>query len=610
MTNRLKYLQDTFKIGYEAFEDSRNEALTVMDLYHNRHYTRDQLNVLETRGQPKETFNIVKLFTRMLIGYYSTVVNTVKVAPKHTEDVVTAAILDDLTTYVFDSNNFNGEGDKLKQDLLLTGLLAAYVDVEELEERDQFGRPKYKINISHVPAMEVVLDPMSMLDDYSDARFIHRFKWLSEEVFIEKFGRDKLEKVNAYENSLNIKEAEYEHRHNTRAIGKFKIHNNYLVVHSVSKDEAGKSYSTFWCGDEELDDKEITYKEVKNPYRIQKLHTSNRVEHYGIFREVIQTQYAINQALLKIQLMVNTQKAFIENGAVDNLDEFTNQFNRVNAIIPVKKLAGIRIDSLSREVLDQYTIIDKSLDRIQRILSINDSFLGMAYASDSGAKVKLQQNASMVALRYATAKVEQFYRLLGIDVVSLIKQYFTYYDVLRIADVNNSQKWIEINKPLQVATGRILPNGQPEMRMVFEEVKDPASGKAVKRDDGTIVVAPIPTRDTEIAFTDADISVESVSYNDEEEKNQTILDSFLNGPAGNMLSQINPVGYFRISALAVKNLKSKYSPDIAAILEETAAMVQGSQGAQQAMQAGQLEGQMSQDQATNQLSGRPSQGGR
>lgn len=606
----IENLQDTFKIGYEAFEASRNEALNVMDLYHNRHYTSDQLNKLEERGQPKETFNIVKMFTRMLIGYYSTVVNTVKVAPKHTEDVITAAIIDDLTTYVFDSNNFTSEGDKLKQDFLLTGLMVAYVDVVKLKERDEFGRPKHKISINHVPAMEVILDPMSRLDDYSDARYIHRYKWVSEDAFIKQFGKAKLQEVDAYQNHLNITEADYEYTFNTKATGKYKIHDNYLIVHTNISDDNGKAWSVFWCGDVILDKKEITYKEVKSSYRVQKLHNSNRVEHYGIFREVIESQHAINQALIKIQLMVNTQKAFVEDGSVANIDDFTNQFNRVNAIIPVKRLAGIRVENLTREVMDQYTVIDKALDRIQRILSINDSFLGMAYASDSGAKVKLQQNASMVALRYATAKVEQFYRLLGIDVVSLIKQYFTAHDVVRIADVNNATRWVEINKPLQVPTGNIDPQtGLPEMRYVFEEVRDPASGEILV-ENNNIIMAPIPTLSTEITFTDADISVESVSYNDEEEKNQVILDSFVNGPVGNLLSQVNPVGYFKIAGLSVKNLKSKYSPDIVAILDETSAMLQSNQQAQEAMQQGELDGQMPQGQAMNNMGGRPSQGGR
>ncbi len=606
----IETLKDSFQLGHDSFEESRKEALKVMDLYHNRHYTDAQLAILNTRGQPAETFNVIKMFGRMLLGYYSTVINTIKVNPAQFDDIQTAAILHDLVNQTFRVNNFVSEGDKIKLDCILTGLMCSYVNVSKTGETDEFGRPKYKIEINHIPAMEIVMDPMSRLDDYSDARYIHRFKWMAKEQVIKQFGKEKTAKLQEYDNHVNIDEAEFEYTYNIRFQGRYRQYENYLVVHTIITDDKDKTWSIFWSGDYILSKKEITYKEVKNPYRVQKLNTSNKVEHYGIFREVIETQNAMNQALIKIQTMVNTQKAFVETTAVDNIANFTNQFNRVNAVIPVKNLAGIKIENLTREVLDQYTIIDKALDRIQRVLGINDSFLGMAYASDSGTKVKLQQNASVVALRYVTSKVESFYRLLGWDIMNLIKQYYTAHDVLRIADTYEGQKWLEINQPLMIPTGNINPQtGQPEMRPVYEEVLDPETQEPIVSEDGSIVMAPIPTRGTEIAFTKADIEVDTVAYNDEDERNQVMIEQFLNGPIGNMLSQINPVGYFKASELSIKNIKSKYSMEIGAILNETAQMLGGNPQMQQQMQQGQVAGQQSTQQAINQQGGRPSQGG-
>ena len=605
----IETLKDSFQLGHDSFEESRKEALKVMDLYHNRHYTDAQLAILNTRGQPAETFNVIKMFGRMLLGYYSTVINTIKVNPAQFDDIQTAAILHDLVNQTFRVNNFVSEGDKIKLDCILTGLMCSYVNVSKTGETDEFGRPKYKIEINHIPAMEIVMDPMSRLDDYSDARYIHRFKWMAKEQVIKQFGKEKTAKLQEYDNHVNIDEAEFEYTYNIKFQGRYRQYENYLVVHTIITDDKDKTWSIFWSGDYILSKKEITYKEVKNPYRVQKLNTSNKVEHYGIFREVIETQNAMNQALIKIQTMVNTQKAFVETTAVDNIANFTNQFNRVNAVIPVKNLAGIKIENLTREVLDQYTIIDKALDRIQRVLGINDSFLGMAYASDSGTKVKLQQNASVVALRYVTSKVESFYRLLGWDIMNLIKQYYTAHDVLRIADTYEGQKWLEINQPLMIPTGNINPQtGQPEMRPVYEEVLDPETQEPIVSEDGSIVMAPIPTRGTEIAFTKADIEVDTVAYNDEDERNQVMIEQFLNGPIGNMLSQINPVGYFKASELSIKNIKSKYSMEIGAILNETAQMLGGNPQMQQQMQQGQVAGQQSSQQAINQQGGRPSQG--
>lgn len=606
----IETLKDTFKIGYEAYEESREEAMLVMDYFHNRQYTDEQLNTLSRRGQPAETFNVIKLFSRLLIGYYSTVVNTVRVTPQQPDDIYTASILGDLVDYTFRVNNFASEGDKIKFDGILTGLMCAYQDVVDTGKKDEFGRPKYEIKTNHVPVLEIVLDPMSRLEDYSDARFIHRYKWVSSEAAIKQFGKTKVDKLDSYFNHLHIDSAEFSYTYNNQFHGNYKVFDNYLIVHTIIEDDNGKTWSVFWCGDYILDKKEITYKEVKFPYRVHRVHTSNRTEYYGIFREIMASQDAINQALIKIQLMVNTQKALIQTGAVEDVDDFIDRFNRVNSVIQVNDLSGIKIENLTREVLDQYTVIDKALDRIQRTLSINDSFLGMAYASDSGSKVKLQQNAAMIGLRYLTSRIEQFYRLLGWDIVNLIKQYYTSHDVIRVADAYEANKWIEINRPAMVpilgkdGNPSIDPNtGMPLMRPVFEEVMDPASNKPLVDEYGNRVMAPIPTKDTEIAFTQADIDVASISYNDEDEKTQVVLEQFINGPLGNMLMQVDPVGYFAAGSLAVKNTKTKYSPDLSRILDMAAQKLGGNPMMQQQMQQGQMAGQMSQAQAMNQQSG-------
>ena len=584
MQTDIKTLQDTFKVGYEAFQASREEAREIVNMFHNRQYTESQLAVLANRGQPAETFNIIKMFGRLVLGYYSSVINTVVAQPVQEDDIITAAVINDMIDYTLRENNFENEGDKIKLDGLLSGLMAAYTVVVPTGEKDEFGRPQYRIEIQHVPSEELVLDPMSRKEDYSDSRFLHRFKWLDQSTCVRLFGKAKVDELESMFNHLNIPEADFAYIYNQEFTGHYKTFDNYLIVHTIITDDKGVVWSIFWSGDKELSKKKISYKDVKSPYRVQRVQSSNIPEYYGIFKDVKETQKAINQALIKIQLMVNTQKAFVEEGAVENLATFTDQFNRVNAVIQVTSLAGIKVENLTREVLDQYTIIDKAMDRIQRVLSINDSFLGMAYASDSGSKVKLQQNQSIIALSYFTNRLKQFYRLLGWDILNLFKQYFTASQVFRISDQYEGSKWIEINKPLQVPSGEVDPQtGQPIMRMVFEEMTDPESGKPMYDSDGYILVAPIPTMESEIKFTKADIEVTSVAYNDETEKNQLMLDSVLNGGIGQMLSTVYPVGYFKAAALSVKNIKAKFSPDIANIINEASQMLQGNPQAQAAV---------------------------
>lgn len=579
----VKYLKDTFKIGYEAYEESRTEAKELWNMYHNRHYTVDQLAVLANRGQPAETFNVIKLYTRVLLGYYSTVINSIQAFPVRPEDVMSSSVLNDTISYVLRENSFMSEGEKVKLSGIISGLMCTYQDVLDTGERDEYGRPITEITVEHVPEFEIVLDPSSRKDDYSDARYIHRFRWVNEMEVERLFGRSKVDKLIEHYNFTTMPDAEFAIDGRKEETGFYKTHDNFLIVHSIVNDVDGKTWSIFWNDDVVLAKKEVTFKDAL-PYRVVKVHTSDQAEYYGIFREIKETQKAINQALIKLQLMVNTQKAFVEEGAIDNLASFTNAFNRVSAVIPVKSLAGIRIENLAHEVLEQYAIIDKALDRVQRILGINDSFLGMAYASDSGRKVKLQQNAAMISLRYLTGRIETFYKFLGWDVTNLIKQYYQAHRILRITDQASGDRWVEINKPMESFQGQLDATGQPIMETEWEEVIDPATNEPMVDEDGNYVIAPIPEPDTELAFTKVSIEIASNAYNDEDEKSQLMLEQVLAGAVGQMLAQVNPAGFFKAAGLSMKSMKTKHSPEIAAIMEQTAMMLGGDPAQQQQAQ--------------------------
>lgn len=587
MKPTIENLQDSFRIGYENFKSSRVEAEEVMELYHNRQYSEAHRRILERRGQPQETFNVIKMFSRMFLGYLSSVINEVKVVPRQQQDIYTAAVLNDLVNYTFQTNNFIAEAQKVKLDGILTGLMCVYENVRRTGELDRFGRPLYEITLEHIPSNEIILDPHSRKEDYSDAKFVHRYRWISKEDFELNFGKSKLDQLSANMNETDAPEADLHQTFNTSFEGKYKHHDNYLVVHTIMKDvEKGRnvSYSVFWCGDVILNKQKISYDKVAFPYRIQKLQYSTKAEYYGLFREIIETQKSINQAILKIQTMVNSKMIFVEKGSVDNLQNFTDAVNKVNAVIPVNNLNGVRAENQIKDIREQYGIIDNALARIKQLLSINDSFLGISYPSESGRKVQLQQQASVIALKYLTSNIESFYRLLGEDIMYLIQQFYTAEQVFNIADEYAGQRFLTINQPIQrldPRTGQPMVDAQGEPVYLMAEVFD-KDGNVKEDTEGRILMEPVPTRDSEIAFTKADIIVESVAYNDDLTQNQQLLLEVLNGNMGQFIQNTNPAGYAHMASLAMKNMKARVSPELADIFAQTAQMIQASQ--QQMMQ--------------------------
>ena len=565
----IEYLNATFNQSYTEFAESRDKAYDIWEMYHNRQYTCAQTELLTELGQPKQTFNIIKLFARQLLGYYSTIDNTTIAEPVQQNDVNTASIITDVFEHI-DNNMYNKAIlAQAKLDGILSGLFSIYTYVKPKTIRneivkDKWGRIVYDIYKEHVPSSEILLDPSSKAIDGSDARYTHRFRWIKYDSLVELFGKAKAEKIaDNYNTGVTYTTPEpYNYKHSFT--GGFKELDNYLIVHSIVKDTKGRTFSIYWTGDTIIEKTDITHSNINNPYVVIKLSDSFKPEYYGVFNDVYNSQHAINQALLQIQYLVNTNRVLVEEDAVRDIEEFKSAYKKVNAIVQVESLEGIRIDKLSAEIQQQYITIDKNLDHIQRVLGINDSFLGMAFASDSGRKVKLQQNATVVGLNYIDIKLEVFNVQIARNCLQYIKDYYHANRLLRLTDEFNQTVYREINVPL------INPmTGEP----IYDVAIDPRTGKEQLDDLGQPILVPLNTPDSDHWFDELDIRVVSVPYNDEDQQNQQIIDTILNGTPGQMLMQVNPKGYAQLVAFNLRMTKTRYSQKLAQVFDETANML-------------------------------------
>jgi len=573
-TTLLHLCKDTYEISYNELEDSINEGRCMLDYYHNDQWTNNQLRVLTSRGQPAETFNVVKMLTHAMVGYFDTVANQISIEPRHMNSSTSAMIVNDAVQYIQDTNDYETLRRKLQIDSLLTGLCVTYETVVDTGKTDNYGRPIYDISIERVPSWQVRIDPMSKRDDYEDARYIHRYKWLPEEEVIRLWGKAKLEEITAYYNALDgDTTADWWEEYSSEAVGKYRQWNNYQVVHSVVKYK-NKIYECLWSGETLLEKKVVSFKKVPFPYRPIKLFEPVKAGYYGAFREIAETQLAINQAIIQIQQLINTSKAFVEKSAVENLDDFKKTFNTVNAVVTVTDLDGIRVEDMSKDIAAQYSIINEALTRIKSVLGINDSFLGQAFASDSGRKVGMQKQSSASQLSVLTDRVKYQHKMVGWDIVNLIQQYWTAERLIAVSDPVNGLRYAMVNKPLLMPNGEIDPKtGQPKMTPIFEPEEDPATGKYLKDKDGAIILTPLNDPDTDVKYAEVQLKVIATNTNNAEERNQLLLETVVNGPIGQALLQMNPAGYMQTAAMMIQESGTKNSPAIAKILNTTAAMV-------------------------------------
>ncbi len=566
----LMACRDAYKISNEAYEDCILEGQEVIDLYHNRQYTSAQLAKLFEQGSPPETFNVIKMMANAMIGYMDTILSTINIEPRYRSSAATALLMNDVVSYILDDNDFDTMNKKVKLDGILTGLMVIYEEVIPTGKYDDYGREVNEIKLSHIPSWQVRTDPMSRLDNYEDAKFVHHFKWIREAELIEMFGAKKIKGLTEYYNFLDgDPQADYDREYTSgQEEGRYKSYNNYLIIKTIIKHK-GKTWSVIWNDEYILEKQDISDNEVWNPYRVTKMSDSDISEYYGPFRDITETQKAINQALIQIQLLVNTSKAFVEDNAVDNMEEFKELFNRVNSVIPVLDLQGIRVEDMSRDVASQYAIIDQALIRIKAVLGINDSFLGQSFASDSGRKVAMQTQSSASQLTTVTDRVKFMFKMVGEDIVKNVKQFYQAEQIFTIAEPLNAKHYIEVNKAIKMPTGEVTQEGDMVTSLVWveDEGKD---GKPKQDKDGAYLMRPLTEADTTLEFADVKLKIVVTNAHNADERNQLLMETFVNGPAGQIVMQTNPAGYLRTLAMQVSEFGTKHSLEIARLLMETA----------------------------------------
>ena len=207
---------------------------------------------------------------------------------------------------------------------------------------------------------------------------------------------------------------------------------------------------------------------------------------------------------------------------------------------------------MSLDIGQQYLIIDKALQRIKQVLHINDSFLGQAFASDSGKKVSLQKGSAMMALRYLTTKLDILYRTIGLDLLSLMRQYMTaQFEVDQTEDITQKVNWTKLNQPIMMLDDS--GQEQPAYEMIM--------GK--KGPEKRLMNDP----DYSLMFDRLDIKLQSVSYEDATDADKLLIQGTLDSGAGQMLAQTQPGHYFMIASLLASQTKTIHSAEIAAIFK-------------------------------------------
>jgi len=556
--------QEQLKTSLEIYSDAIAVGQTVKRYMEGNHYTQQQIAELASMRRVPESYNVLLRTKRLLTGYFDEVVTTAIAKALKPDETVSSLLHNEMYAYTKRISKWDSKRSALIDDLITTGLCVPSIEVVQTEEVDNLGRAIYDIKIHHKDPKHYLLDAKSREPDYSDAKYIHEWAWISNDDCIDMYGRAKVSLLQSdhseYQGGLLPDTTSIVTYNNMNNFTYWTDGQDYLIIKTFTKAKDGTITVLHWHGDLELK-KEILDVKTFPQIPITLLRESDTNAYYSLYRELLPSQDAINQALLQFQLLLNSNRVTIDGTAIrkDDLAEFTKKYKMVNEVLFVNKLTGIRIDSMSNDARMQIDRLYTSISFVMETIGINEAFMGQSKAGDSGRKFEGQRGASEATLKYIFTPINLMHQELLIKCIHFNSTYKQATETVRFLDDFNQDRWVTINQPFMMPTGNINANGSLEVEPVKQEVKN--------KNTGNWEISFV----NENAMSLRDIAIEceiyTAPYNDTDEMERVYLESMLNGITGQLLANSSPASVLYIQGLLTKHMKTRNSERVAKLLE-------------------------------------------
>ncbi|EDM70826.1 putative phage portal protein [Roseobacter sp. AzwK-3b] len=408
----------------EAQGNARRLMQRDEQYYNHDQWSKDDLAVLEARGQQPLTYNVIAQSINWVLGTERRTRIDYKILARRKQGRRNAEKKSHLIKYLSDVNRTPFHFSRAFADAAKVGLGWIECGVRD----DSEGEPLYE---RYESWRNVIYDTAAQEEDLSDGRFIFRTKWVDVDracamfpdregivrssvsshfewgAFMDRHGDDAMDS----QEYLATEHGEYytSIEHPTYARDRVRLIEAWFKIPVTEKRMAGGQFAgeiydpesmghTASLAEEGAEVRErltdrvyvmiMTLRGVlwmsPSPYRhnrypftpIWGYRKADDNTPYGLIRGMIPAQDDINKRLSKALSIINTNKVIMDEGAVENLDEFEEEISRPDSII-IKKPNKMLEISADRELAAAHVdIMNMSINMIQTLSGITDENLG------------------------------------------------------------------------------------------------------------------------------------------------------------------------------------------------------------------------------------------
>ena len=413
----LEELEELFKKDYESNFSSIAEFKKAMEYFHADQLPSDVISITKERGQIPLSENIFKTIVSSYLGYKTQSIQEVKVSGRQEEDKVLAFLLNDILKVFSQSELYDREIIKRDLDLIL-GMGVVEIWICEDKEGDM------EIELRNVPPHTFLIDKYSTDKNALDARRFHRLFDMSFEEAKEQFGDKEFESYDdgSYEKRVKVIESWFlENGDWNRYIWAF---NN--IIYSFE---------------------EKPFLNNEHPFIIAKNNIDHKGKWYGIFRNIKPLQDYINFAEIRMGNMLGSFKAFYEEDAVIDKEEFVQSASLDNSFTAVRSggLEKIKIIENRSDIAVLSQKVNEKRQLMKLISGINDEILGGGGNRQSAVAFAQKRDSGLMSLQDYLKVRDDMDKAIFKKAISLIRTYFTKKQVFKIVDKKVGERYFEIN---------------------------------------------------------------------------------------------------------------------------------------------------------------------
>lgn len=483
----------------DAMNQALIEAQSDQDMFDGFQWTDEELDTLRARGQPPIVANRIKPAINGIVGVIEKGRTDPKAYPRNPEDEQSAELATDVLRYVADRNRFPSLKAAMLTDELIWGWTSNITEVDE--DRNT--------NVRRIRSEEFIWDPSSRERDLSDASFLgigqYRFVDDVELDFPDVPGEQILNALTGADATSDGAPSTMEDRPwawadtNTKRVFQAELYHR----------EKGVWYRTVMVRGLVLAHGESVYVDpitgfTRCPIEGVRAYVDRKNQPYGLVRDMRDPQRELNMRRSRILHEAANRQVMIEEGAVDDVENFRLQMARADGVPIVAAGALDKVKEVQRGEMVQYQflLLNESKNEIER-QGPNPGVLGRDVKGQSGRAILAQTQAGLLELATVLGWFND-YELRTYRQMWLCSQQFgTPQDFARIIDNAGKAKFVRTWEEVPVIDPM---TGQQATQPAI----DPQTGQpAIDPTTGGPVLEPLVERKNRLAQLDVDLVLDS-----------------------------------------------------------------------------------------------------